>query len=100
MTAVDHSGHSDVPVLTGDRLILRPPQRSDMDDRMAIGRDRDIERMYGRPTDGSPLTLQDATGWLASLTDHPCAWVIEHAGRAAGQGVHARTTSRVIVLLG
>ena len=85
MSARDQASSGDVPILTGDRLVLRPPRRSDADDRLAIGRDPEIQRMYGREPDGRALTWQEATEWLARLSAHPCAWVIEHDGRAVGE---------------
>lgn len=75
----------DLPVLTGERLTLRSPRASDVGDRLAIGRHPEVARMYGREPDGRALAHQEAYDWLARLIDHPCAWVIEHAGRAVGQ---------------
>lgn len=73
------------PILVGERLTLRAPCRSDIDDRLAIGRHPQIQRMYGVEPDGRALTREEAEAWLARLIDHPWAWVIEHEARAVGE---------------
>ena len=84
MSADVAPGVDGVPVLVGDRLILRAPRSSDVEDRLALGRDPEIVRMYGGDPDSPALTREQAESWVARLMDHRCAWVIDHEGRAVG----------------
>jgi RimJ/RimL family protein N-acetyltransferase len=75
-----------MPTLAGPSLTLRPPRASDGEDRFALGNDPGIMRMFGAdPNAVPPLTLEAARGWIARLTAHPHAWVVEHEGRFLGE---------------
>jgi RimJ/RimL family protein N-acetyltransferase len=75
-----------VPDLRGAQVVLRAPRPTDVDDRLAAGRDPEFRRMVGatRPVAG-PLTRADAERWYAALRDEPQAWVIELEGRCIGE---------------
>jgi RimJ/RimL family protein N-acetyltransferase len=76
---------SDVPVLAGGRLVLRPPLQSDVAERLALGSDPDILRMFGGdPRDGGAISQQQAQAWHDRIAGHPLAWVVEHDGRVLG----------------
>lgn len=69
------------PVLKGSRVTLRPPVESDVEARLALGRDPEIHRMYGGSRSNfRPLTPEGAKAWFTWVQAHPCAWVIEHEG--------------------
>ena len=73
-------------VLAGPSLTLRRPRDSDGEGRFALGNDPEIMRMFGvEPANLPPLTLEAARGWIARLTAHPHAWVVEHDGRFLGE---------------
>lgn len=75
-----------VPILTGPQVILRPPRASDPQERLALGRDPVIIRMFGGDTrDLQPMTHPEAAAWCDRLDRHPQAWVIEHDGRLLGE---------------
>ena len=75
-----------VPHLRGAQVVLRAPRSSDMDDRLAAGRDPEFRRMVGAtgPAAGR-LTRADAERWYTALSDEPQAWVIELGGRCIGE---------------
>jgi RimJ/RimL family protein N-acetyltransferase len=73
-----------VPILTGPRVTLRPPRDSDVDERLVLGRDPEIHRMYGGSANAKPLTREDVEASLAKWMADPNAWVIEHEGRFTG----------------
>jgi RimJ/RimL family protein N-acetyltransferase len=73
------------PVLTGDRVILRAPQPSDRDDRLAVGIHPEFVRMLGGDeTAITPWTDEDVDRWYTRVCDDPWIWMIEVAGRAVG----------------
>lgn len=73
------------PRLVGERVVLRAPIASDVDDRLALGRDPEIVKMFGGdPTNIAPLTRQMAQSWVNDQIDLETAWIIEIAGRCVG----------------
>jgi RimJ/RimL family protein N-acetyltransferase len=69
------------PVLKGRRVTLRPPIDTDVEVRLALGRDPDIHRMYGGSRSNLRLlTSEGAKTWFAWVQAHPCAWIIDRAG--------------------
>jgi RimJ/RimL family protein N-acetyltransferase len=68
----------ELPVLTGERVTLRPPLPTDAEARRRLGNDPHIVRMYGG-SGNSPrsMTEDDAARWVRKLEDHDYAWVIE-----------------------
>jgi RimJ/RimL family protein N-acetyltransferase len=73
------------PVLNGQRVTLRAPVEADVEVRLALGRDREIHRLYGGSrADLRPLTRDGAIDWYRRLLALPCGWVIEH-GRLIGE---------------
>ena len=74
------------PVLTGDRVVLRPVEERDRDVRRSFGYHREIERGYGYVRDSGPMSETEAQEWydgFLARRDEPC-WVIEVEGRLAG----------------
>ncbi len=77
---------ADGAVLRGPRVVLRPPRPEDAAGRLALGRDPEIVHMFGAdPVSLPPLTEAAAVRWMAGLTTHPHAWVVEHEGRLLGE---------------
>ncbi len=74
-----------VPVLEGARVTLRPPRSADIEDRLRLGRDPQIVRMFGGgATDLTPLTIDEIEREHARLAPPNHGWIIEHEGRAVG----------------
>jgi len=77
---------SELPILVGGLVRLRPPIAADIDARLALGRDAKIAKMFGvSEQDVSPLTRLEAQGWFQALCDHHHAWVIESAQSFIGE---------------
>jgi RimJ/RimL family protein N-acetyltransferase len=75
-----------VPVLTGANVMLRPARPEDVAQRLALGNDPDIMRMFGvDPAGIRPLTEASAARWVERLAAHPYAWVVEHDSRLLGE---------------
>ena len=56
---------------------LRAPILSDIDARIALGRSREIIRMYGDLVETpTAITRSQAEAWFERLSAHPCAWAI------------------------
>ena len=73
------------PLLTGSSVVLRPPQPTDGADRLALGNDPDIMRMFGAdPAALPPLTQAAVAAWLDGIATCSHAWVVEHDGRLLG----------------
>ena len=73
------------PRLVGKRVILRGAIASDVDDRLALGHDPEIVRMFGGdPDTAAPMTREMAQKWVNDQIDHETAWIIEIAGRCVG----------------
>jgi [ribosomal protein S5]-alanine N-acetyltransferase len=76
----------DAPTLRGPRLVLRAPRASDYAERLSLGRDPAIIRMFG----GDSINLQgilsteDVTRSFAEIEGNPNAWVVEHDNRFLG----------------
>lgn len=78
-------GPSKVPTLQDERVTLRAPRASDIDDKLSIGRHTEIIRMYGGNSDFEQPTRDGAMAWHDRLAAHPHAWVIEIDGRGVGE---------------
>ena len=77
---------TDDPVLCGPAVVLRRPQSRDVADRLVLGNDAGIMRMFGTDATGwPPLTEVGATRWFEELTAHPHAWVMEHEEQFLGE---------------
>jgi RimJ/RimL family protein N-acetyltransferase len=79
----------DVPVLRGERVLLRPVAPQDRDARQRLGFDADIERGYGVVRESGPMTDEEADDWYAAMvataTDPSrMAWVVEAQSSLAG----------------
>lgn len=74
-------------VLHDAEIVLRAPKPEDVADRLALGRDPEIVRMFGGDTSNPlpPLTAEEVSGWLDRINAHPHAWVVEHHGRFLGE---------------
>jgi [ribosomal protein S5]-alanine N-acetyltransferase len=78
-----------VPVLRGERTLLRPVLAKDRDSRQRFGFHADIERGYGVLRDSGPMTDEEADAWYAGLVraaaDRSRAtWAIDVDGELAG----------------
>jgi RimJ/RimL family protein N-acetyltransferase len=75
-----------LPTLQTQRLQMRRPRSSDITDRLALGRDPEIYRMFGADISKlAAFTMENAVAWVDSIANHPAAWVIEHKDRAIGE---------------
>ncbi|OCP37524.1 GNAT family N-acetyltransferase [Ensifer sp. LC163] len=69
------------PELKGQGFLLRRPRDSDVDARLALGRDPEIYRMFGGDASFTrPYGQADAEAWLRHTIEHPAAWVIDRGG--------------------
>ncbi|WP_457583320.1 GNAT family N-acetyltransferase [Ensifer canadensis] len=61
--------------------MLRRPRYSDVDARLALGRDPEIYRMFGGDASfNRPYGQADAEAWLQHTIEHPAAWIIDRGG--------------------
>ncbi len=75
-----------VPTLTTPRLTLRTPKPEDAYERHRLGRDPEIILMFGyEAPDLGEYPIDMAKNWIENLSQHPCAWVIEHDGVFIGE---------------
>lgn len=64
-TAIELDISTDVPVLDGTAVVLRPPRATDVTERLALGNDPVFMRMFGAgPTGWPPLTEARAARWI------------------------------------
>jgi RimJ/RimL family protein N-acetyltransferase len=75
-----------VPLLTGSRVVLRPPVEADVSARQALGLDPEIHRMFGGSrTRLAPYTQEMARAWLSMMREGPHAWAIDVGARLIGE---------------
>lgn len=76
----------EVPVLTGERIRLRPLQPSDRAERVSIGRDPEFVRLNGGngAVAGRPFTDADADRWFAARRAS-LRWAIELDSQLIGE---------------
>ena len=73
------------PILTGKRIVLRPPLPSDKADRQVYGRDPEYRRMVGGdPYTAPPLTIAEIDAWYERTGADPLSWIIAVEGRCIG----------------
>jgi RimJ/RimL family protein N-acetyltransferase len=74
--------------LEGPRVVLRGPEPSDADDRLAAGFDPMVVLLQGgEPSEfTAPMTREWADGWYRRMVadPNPWAWMIEYGGRHVG----------------
>ncbi len=77
--------HNIAPMLSGDRITLRRPKRSDIADRIRIGRQVEFVRMCGGDTCSIP-PFDEAAGedWFAHILTVPYEWIIDLNGHCIG----------------
>ncbi|MGF6175624.1 GNAT family N-acetyltransferase [Ensifer sp. 4252] len=69
------------PDLHGHGFLLRRPRDSDVETRLALGRDPEIYRMFGGDASlARPYGQADAEAWLQHTIEHPAAWIIDRDG--------------------
>ncbi|MEO9255478.1 MAG: GNAT family protein [Tepidiformaceae bacterium] len=74
-----------VPILRGDRLILRTPQEPDRSARQGLGLSADIQLGFGSLVSARPtLTDQEAARWYRDVASTPYLWIIQVGSRFAG----------------
>jgi ribosomal-protein-alanine N-acetyltransferase len=64
-------------ILTGERLVLRPPRAGDEARRQAHGWHAEIERCYGHTSTTRPMTDDEAAHWLDDVLPRDTYWVAE-----------------------
>lgn len=75
---------SNLPELKGVRLVLRRPRPGDVEERLALGRTREIVEAYGGTFDpDAPFTRRQAQAAIRFIEEQDHAWVID-AGRYVG----------------
>jgi ribosomal-protein-alanine N-acetyltransferase len=80
----------DRPRLRGERVLLREPRESDIDDRLRYPVDPEEEDAYGsswrREWDGRPYHTREYLAAGAGQPDEPgvYSWVVEHDGHSIG----------------
>ena len=77
-------GMEKADVLVGSRVKLRPPEERDKAERLILGRDPEIHRMFGGSANAAPLSWQEVEAEFEGLASDPYAWVIEFQGRFIG----------------
>lgn len=76
----------DVPVLEGCRVRLRPFRRSDIAERLALGRSPEIVRSFGGdPESLKPYGERDARAWVERNLAHPLCWAVEVEEQLLGE---------------
>lgn len=76
--SVSRMSKSELPMLTGARVILRPPRPDDAEARFQLGTDAEIQRMYGASrSDVRPMTREGAQRWAQGLASRDHVWIIE-----------------------
>ncbi len=99
------SGGSSAPVLSGDRVLLRPVSQADAAARLSLGQDPALAELYGI----DPATLgaygeRQAKAWAERASRSPHSWAIEHGGALIGEvrldavNLHDRRASLAIGL--
>jgi RimJ/RimL family protein N-acetyltransferase len=75
-----------VPTLTGIHATIRRVRADDGEGFFALNGDPDIHEMFGGSRDTfRPMTREAAEAMVKRLSEHPFAWVIEHAFRVIGE---------------
>ena len=80
-----------VPLLGGEKVLLRPARESDIDDRLAIGRHHEFIHMCGGEALPAPEYPERSVweAWYQSIKDDPFGWILEAGGRCIGSaGFH------------
>ena len=77
---------TDIPILKGNRVILRKIQPKDIDDRFAIGRHNEFEHMCGGDTIEKTIfpPRQTWIDWYNSHKDEEYSWIIEYEDKCIG----------------
>lgn len=66
-------------------MTLRPPRPTDEEDRLKVGRDPELIRMYGGDyRNTAPLTPEEVGRWYERLHSDPLSWAIEADARCIG----------------
>ena len=74
------------PILTGTRVLLRPPRPDDVKGRVALGRDPEIARMFGAILPGPlPVTEEEAADFIKSSVSKPVSSYIAGVTAPAGK---------------
>src|SRR5260221_6300246 len=72
--------------LSGMRATLRKVRAEDCEDFFALKGNSEIHEMFGGSRDTyRPPTRDDAEKAIRRLSEHPFAWVIEHASKVIGE---------------
>ncbi|WP_350019355.1 GNAT family N-acetyltransferase [Priestia flexa] len=75
-----------VPIIQGEKVILRQPIDRDVDDYLQIETHPDLVRMYGgTSSDIKPKTRERALKFVEAIRKNKLEWCVEHNGRFVGQ---------------
>lgn len=75
-----------LPTLSGINVTMRRVRADDGEGFFALKGDPEIHEMFGGSRDTyRPMTREAAEATVKRLSEHPCAWVIEHAFRVIGE---------------
>jgi RimJ/RimL family protein N-acetyltransferase len=85
----DEAADRVTPVLHGERAVLRPFKKSDMEARVRLGQDADITRLFGGTPSWSGvrrMTEAEARSWYDHVTTdgNPHHWAVDVAGAFVG----------------
>ena len=76
----------EIPELEGDRVRLRPFRRSDVAERLALGRSSEIVRSFGGDPEGlPPYGEEEARTWVERNLAHPLCWAVDFEGHLLGE---------------
>lgn len=77
---------NEAPTLLTQRLILRKPKDTDIQDKYACGISTEILRMYGDDAGHlTPYTYEEAVKWYEDMMVNPLEWAVEYQGKCIGQ---------------
>ena len=74
------------PLIKGNKVLLRKPIESDVDDYFNCDRSKELIRMYGGDTRNiKVLTMEDAKKFIENILSNKLEWCVEYEGRFIGQ---------------
>ncbi|MGP4038292.1 GNAT family N-acetyltransferase [Gracilibacillus sp. D59] len=77
---------NNAPTISGNKVILRQPIESDIEDYLNIDHNLELIRMYGgNRTKIKTKTRSDAEEFIKKIRSNPLEWCIEFQGRCIGQ---------------
>ena len=75
-----------LPELKSGKILLRKPEKEDIDTRILFGTSSEFVKMCGGDTNHiNGFTLDDGIQWYKKIIDHPCKWIIDYDGTCIGE---------------